>query len=70
MKRYGPRGVSKEDVVTMKSLLISTNMVVADSAAAKIFGMEPEEVNYIKYADEMKVGSMNLEKLSIKRIKI
>jgi uncharacterized protein (DUF362 family) len=70
MKRYGPRGVSKEDVVNMKSLLISTNMVVADAAAAKIFGMEPEDINYIKYADEMKVGSMNLENLSIKRIKI
>jgi uncharacterized protein (DUF362 family) len=70
MMRYGPRGVSKEDLVNMKSLLISTNMVVADAAAAKIFGMEPEDVNYIKYADEMKVGSMNLENLSIKRIKI
>jgi uncharacterized protein (DUF362 family) len=70
MMRYGPRGVSKEDLVNMKSLLISTNMVVADAAAAKLFGMEPEDVNYIKYADEMKVGSMNLENLSIKRIKI
>jgi hypothetical protein len=54
----------------MKSLLITTNMVVADAAAAKIFGIEPEDVNYIKYADEMKVGSMNLENQSIKRIKI
>jgi uncharacterized protein (DUF362 family) len=70
MKQYGPRGVSKEDLVTMKSLLITTNMVVADAAAAKIFGIEPEDVNYIKYADEMKVGSMNLENQSIKRIKI
>jgi uncharacterized protein (DUF362 family) len=70
MKQYGPRGVSKEDLVTMKSLLITTNMVVADAAAAKIFGIEPEDVNYIKYADEMKVGTMNLENLSIKRIKI
>jgi uncharacterized protein (DUF362 family) len=70
MKQNGPRGVSKEDVVSMKSLLLSTNMVVADAAAAKIFGMEPGEINYIKYADEMKVGSMNLDKLSIKRIKV
>jgi uncharacterized protein (DUF362 family) len=70
MKQNGPRGVSKEDVISMKSLLISTNMVVADAAATKIFGMEPGEVNYLKYADEMKIGSINLDKLSIKRIKV
>lgn len=70
MKRNGPRGVSKEDVVTMKSLLISTDIVAADAAAAKIFGLEPDEVNHIKFAGEMKVGRKDLDKLSIKRIKV
>jgi uncharacterized protein (DUF362 family) len=70
MKQNGPRGVSEEDVLNMKSLLISTDILTADAAAAKIFGIEPEEVNYIKMADELKVGRKDLDKLSIKRIKV
>lgn len=70
MKRNGPRGVSVDDVVKMKSLIISTDQVAADAAAAKIFGKEPEDIPYIKYAHEMGVGTMDLDKLRINRIKI
>ena len=68
MKRNGPRGVSVNDVVTMKSQLISTNMVVADAAAAKLFGAEPDDIPYIKIADSMGVGKKDLNSLNIKRI--
>jgi uncharacterized protein (DUF362 family) len=68
MKRNGPRGVSKEDVVTMKSLIISRDIVAADAAAAKLFGTEPEKVDYIRIANQMKLGVMDLNKLSINRI--
>ena len=68
MKRNGPRGVSKEDLVTMKSLLISRDIVAVDAAAAKLFGTDPGEVEYIRKADEMKLGVMDLNKLSINRI--
>jgi uncharacterized protein (DUF362 family) len=65
MKRNGPRGVSKEDIVTMKSLLLSTDIVAADAAAAKLFGRNPSDIDYIKMADAMKVGTMQLDSLSI-----
>ena len=68
MKTNGPRGVSKADVVTMKSQIISTDMVAADAAATKIFGKEPADINYIKIADEMNIGTMDLSKLKINRI--
>ena len=68
MKRNGPRGVSVNDVVTMKSQLVSTNAVVADAAAAKLFGLEPDEVSYIKIADAMGIGKKDLNSLNIKRI--
>jgi uncharacterized protein (DUF362 family) len=68
MMKNGPRGVSKADVVVMKSQILSTDMVAADSAAAKMFGAEPETVPYIKYANEMGVGKMDLNSLQIKRI--
>jgi uncharacterized protein (DUF362 family) len=70
MKDNGPRGVSVEDVLTMKAQIISTDIVAADSAAAKLFGVKPEDVDHIKIASEMKVGRMDLDKLNIKRITV
>ncbi len=67
MKKNGPRGVSKDDVLTMKSQIVSTDIVAADTAAAKLFGVDPGKVDYIKIASEMKLGSMELDKLSIYR---
>lgn len=67
MKKNGPRGVSKEDVVTMKSQIVSTDIVAADAAAAKLFGKNPGDIDYIRIADEMKIGTMKLDKLSIYR---
>jgi uncharacterized protein (DUF362 family) len=70
MKSNGPRGISVEDVVTMKSQLISTDIVAVDVAGAKLFGMKPEDIRYIQIAAEMKVGRKELDKLNIKRISI
>lgn len=70
MKRNGPKGVSVEDVTTMKAQLISTDMVSIDAAGAKLFGLDPETIGYIKIAHEMNAGNMNLDELNINRIKI
>ncbi|MCL5027697.1 MAG: DUF362 domain-containing protein [Bacteroidetes bacterium] len=70
MMRNGPRGSSVKDLATMKSLIISKDIVAADAAAAKLFGINPDEVYYIKYADEMKIGTKDLSKLNINRIKM
>jgi uncharacterized protein (DUF362 family) len=68
MKKNGPRGVSKEDVVTLKSQIISTDIVSADAAAAKLFGLDPAEIPHIVYADKMGVGKMDLTQKKIQRI--
>ena len=70
MKRNGPRGVSVNDVVPMKVQLVSTDFVAADAAAAKLFGVDPEDIRHIRIAAEMKLGRMDLKNLSINRIKI
>ncbi len=70
MKQNGPRGVSVEDVVAMKSLLISTDIVTIDMAATKLFGLNPVDIRYIQLAAEQKVGRMDLENLRIKRINV
>lgn len=70
MKQHGPKGVSLSDVTTMKALIVSEDIVAADAAAAKLFGLNPSDVDYIRIASEMGIGNMNLEKLNIERIKI
>lgn len=68
MKRNGPRGVSVEDVVTMKAQLLSIDIVAIDTAAVKLFGSDPKEIRHIQIAAEQGVGRMDLENLTIKRI--
>ncbi len=70
LMKNGPRGVGEEDVAKMKFLVMSDDMVAADAAAAKIFGMQPTDVPYIKQAHEMKIGNMDLDSQNIGRIKI
>jgi uncharacterized protein (DUF362 family) len=68
LMQHGPRGVSAADVANMRSLLLSTDLVTADAAAAKLFGLEPQAVSYIGIAHEMGVGRKDLENLAIRRI--
>jgi uncharacterized protein (DUF362 family) len=70
MLRNGPRGVSVEDVSTMKYQIVSTDMVACDAAAAKLMEKDPERIGHIKLGNEMGVGRSDLENLSINRIKI
>lgn len=70
MKRNGPRGVSVEDVIRLDTMVISRDIVAADAAASKIFGMEPEDIPYIAIASEMGIGSMDLGNMHINRIKM
>jgi uncharacterized protein (DUF362 family) len=70
MKQNGPRGVSIDDVVMMKAQLLSTDMVVADVAAAKLYGATPDDIPYIRMAAAQNVGRKDLDKLSIKKITV
>jgi uncharacterized protein (DUF362 family) len=68
MMQNGPRGVSGDDIVMMKSLIISPDMVAADTAAARLFGATPAQIGHIRIAHEMGIGNMELESQSIHRI--
>lgn len=70
MRQNGPRGVSAADVVRMQSLIVSPDPVAADAAAAKLFGIEPGDVPHIRLAAEMQLGRIDLNSLSIERIKL
>ena len=70
MKRNGPRGVSVDDVVSMKAQILATDMVAADTAATKMFGKEIDQVDHIGLAEQAGVGTTKLENLNIARIKV
>ena len=73
-KSNGPQGKSEADVVLLKSLIISPDFVAVDTAAMKMFSQvqptDMKDVRHIALAEKLKVGTQNLEKLNVKRIKM
>jgi uncharacterized protein (DUF362 family) len=70
LTKNGPRGVSTADVVNLKALIASADIVAADAAATKLFGTEPDQIEHIKFASQMGLGEMDLSKVNISRIKM
>lgn len=74
MKTSGPKGRSAADVVESKGLFISQDIVAVDTAAVNFFNqvreMPLEQVTHLAKAQAMNLGTMNLNKLKIKRIRI
>lgn len=70
LKTNGPMGVSDDDAVLMKALLISRDPVAADTAASKLFGLQPDGIEYIQKARDLGVGTMDLASLKIEKIRI
>jgi len=70
MMRNGPRGVSKEDISNMKSLMLSTDWVAIDAAGAKMMGKEPASIEHIAMAAAMGVGKIDLATMNIHRMKM
>jgi uncharacterized protein (DUF362 family) len=68
--KNGPRGGSLSELVVMKSLLISQDVVAVDTAASVMLGRKPDEVEHIRLATEAGLGRMDLSNLNIERIKI
>jgi uncharacterized protein (DUF362 family) len=70
MMENGPYGATTEDLDMKKMQLLSPDPVLADSAAAKVLGREPQSIPHIKLAAGLGVGRMDLERALIKRISL
>ncbi len=68
MTRNGPRGTSTADLTRMESLLISPDIVAVDAASTLLFGSNPKDIGYLRIAEEMGVGTLDLSKRNIERI--
>jgi len=68
MTRNGPRGISSNDLELKKMQILSTDMVLADTAATKIMNLKVTDVDYIKMAEKHGIGTTNIDKSYVKRI--
>jgi uncharacterized protein (DUF362 family) len=74
MHQNGPQGKSDADVATPKSLIVSPNIVAADTAALALFNqvkkLDKEAVGHLAKGEAHNLGSTDLKKINIKRIKL
>jgi uncharacterized protein (DUF362 family) len=70
--RNGPQGRSVSDAYSMKALIISKDIVAADTAAVRMFSqvgkINPEDVGHIANGEKLRLGTQRIDKLNIKRI--
>ena len=74
MKANGPGGRSEADAVLVKALLASPDIVAVDTAATKLAqqftDIGVEEVTHIAKGQELKLGTTDVDKLNVKRIRL
>jgi uncharacterized protein (DUF362 family) len=62
---HGPQGGSQADVKILNKVLVSTDIVAADSYATTLFGLEPRDIPTTVAAYKRKLGEMDLKKVKI-----
>ena len=74
MFQNGPQGRSLSDVATLKSLIVSPNIVAIDTAALSLFNqvkkLDLAAASHIGRGEANHLGTTDLKKLNIKRIKL
>lgn len=74
MRQNGPQGKSAADVSVLKTLIVSPDIVAADTAAVRFFNqvekMDISAVGHLEKGEAHKLGSTDLNKITIKRIKV
>ncbi len=66
----GPTGGNLDDVKQMDTIIASPDIVAADSYAATMFEMQPEELSYIKAGTQRGLGRSDLKNLRIEEINV
>jgi uncharacterized protein (DUF362 family) len=67
---HGPTGGSLEDVRQADTLIVSPDLVAADSYAATLFGLKPDDLAYVRAGAQMGLGRSNLSSLRIEEINV
>jgi uncharacterized protein (DUF362 family) len=67
---HGPTGGNLDDVKKMDTIIVSPDIVAADSYATTLFGMQPEDLAYIQAGAAMGLGRSNLSNLKIEELSV
>lgn len=74
MHQNGPQGKTLADVATLKSLIASTDIVAIDTAALGMFNqvkkLDMEAVGHLANGEALKLGTTDLKKKNIQRIRL
>jgi Uncharacterized conserved protein len=74
LKKNGPQGRAISDTSTLKTIIVSPDMVAADTAAIGFFNqvekMDINTVGHIAHGEKLKLGTQDLQKLNVKRIRL
>lgn len=74
MTQNGPKGKTTDDVQLAKAIFMSTDIVAVDTAATKFFSqyreMSLDNLPYLSMAQNVKVGTMDIDSLKVARIKL
>ncbi|MGA9348500.1 MAG: DUF362 domain-containing protein [Anaerolineae bacterium] len=66
----GPTGGNLDDVKKMDTVIASPDIVAADSYAATMFGLQPDDLSYVRAAAAMGLGRSDLDSLKIEEIAV
>jgi len=70
LMRHGPSGGNLDDVKKMDTIIVSPDIVAADSYATTLFDLQPFDIEYIKAASRMGLGNSDLKSLKIEEIAV
>ena len=65
MMTNGPSGGSTNDVKKMNTVAAGFDQVAMDTYGARLFGMDPARIPFLRQAEEAGVGTMDLDRLKI-----
>jgi len=68
--RNGPTGGNLADVKKLDTVIVSPDIVAADSYAATLFNLQPNELSYIRAATAMGLGRSDLRSLRVEEIRV
>jgi uncharacterized protein (DUF362 family) len=67
---HGPTGGSLDDVQQANTVVASHDIVAADAWSATLFGLTGEDIDYVRAAAEMGLGTMDLARVKVEEISV
>jgi uncharacterized protein (DUF362 family) len=68
LMNHGPSGGNLDDVKKLDTIIVSPDIVAADSYATTLFGLQPDDIEYVRAASKMGLGNSDLKSLKIEEI--